>query len=118
MDGSRKCLTEKELEEIVREIEAGQSDDIGFSNDSSDSGIRMKAIHLMMKYHSEIYKEVQCGKNGYKLYCKRLIKKIPGQYKKISFYVFRVLKVLPHVVHILSRKHGNCFSPKTYCQKY
>nr|CAH7755881.1 unnamed protein product [Callosobruchus chinensis] len=38
MDGSRKYLTEKELEEIVREIEAGQSDDIGFSNDSSDSG--------------------------------------------------------------------------------
>nr|CAH7726778.1 unnamed protein product [Callosobruchus chinensis] len=38
MDGSRKYLTEKELEEVVREIEAGQSDDIGFSNDSSDSG--------------------------------------------------------------------------------
>nr|CAH7739389.1 unnamed protein product [Callosobruchus chinensis] len=38
MDGSWKYLTEKELEEIVREIEAGQSDDIGLSNDSSDSG--------------------------------------------------------------------------------
>nr|CAI5843268.1 unnamed protein product [Callosobruchus analis] len=38
MYASRKYLTEKELEEIVREIEASQSDDIGFSHDSSDSG--------------------------------------------------------------------------------
>nr|CAH7764814.1 unnamed protein product [Callosobruchus chinensis] len=76
MDGSRKYLTGKELEVIVREIEAGQSDDIGFSNDSSESGSESEdheeiddvekdeivcspneAIHLMMKYHSQIYKE-------------------------------------------------------------
>nr|CAH7753487.1 unnamed protein product [Callosobruchus chinensis] len=77
MDGSRKYLTEKELEEIVKEIEAGQSDDIGFSNDSSDGGSECEDHEEIDDVEEDeiIYKEKIYGKNGYKWYCKPFIQK-------------------------------------------
>nr|CAI5861612.1 unnamed protein product [Callosobruchus analis] len=95
MDGSRKYLTEKELEEIVREIEASQSDDIGFSHDSSDSGsesedheeiddVEEDEIVCSPNVYdssddeiplSDLQRKVIYGKNGYKWYCKPFIQK-------------------------------------------
>nr|CAI5836574.1 unnamed protein product [Callosobruchus analis] len=95
MDGSRKYLTEKELEEIVREIEASQSDDIGFSHDSSDSGSESEGHEEIDDVEedvtvcspnendssddeiplSDLQRKVIYGKNGYKWYCKPFIQK-------------------------------------------
>nr|CAI5827913.1 unnamed protein product [Callosobruchus analis] len=95
MDGSRKYLTEKELEEIVREIEASQSDDIGFSHDSSDSGSEsedheetddVEEDEIVCSPNendssddeippSDLQRKVIYGKNGYKWYCKPFIQK-------------------------------------------
>nr|CAI5858234.1 unnamed protein product [Callosobruchus analis] len=95
MDGSRKYLTEKELEEIVRDIEASQSDDIGFSHDSSDSGSESEDHEEIDDVEedeivcspnendssddeiplSDLQRKVIYGKNGYKWYCKPFIQK-------------------------------------------
>nr|CAI5846771.1 unnamed protein product [Callosobruchus analis] len=95
MDGSRKYLTEKELEEIAREIEASQSDDIGFSHDSSDSGSEsedhdeiddVEEDEIVCSPNetdssddeiplSDLQRKVIYGKNGYKWYRKPFIQK-------------------------------------------
>nr|CAI5826278.1 unnamed protein product [Callosobruchus analis] len=95
MDGSRKYLTEKQLEEIVREIEASQSDDIGFSHDSSDSGSESEDHEEIDDVEedeivsspnendssddeiplSDLQRKVIYGKNRYKWYCKPFIQK-------------------------------------------